>query len=104
MGVVLYGPAAIEFLEDVAPDQAREYSAKEWFEDGPGDVGGVEVDDYFGPIVHCAGDGCDSRVRFDWRHDRQLCDACGGPPVQHGPRCDVAVLNRLDAACDCGAR
>lgn len=104
MGVVLYGPAAIEFLESAAPDQAREYSAATWFEDGPGDVGGVEVDEHFGPIVHCVGDGCDSRVRFDWRNDRQLCDACGGPPVQHGPGCDVTVHEDVDAQCDCGAR
>lgn len=106
MALTIYGPGARVFVESFKPWRPQGLCLEELHpvdeEQLPEEVG-VEIDEHFGPIVHCAGDGCTSRVRFDWRHERQLCDACGGPPIVHAPLCDVTEFGP-HAECDCGAR
>lgn len=95
MGLTIYGTRAVAYLQEAGPDDLAKPL------DGDLVADGVTIGETFGPIVYCE-DGCGHRVRFNWRHDRQLCDACGGPPVVHGPTCPAR--KRAAWACDCGAR
>jgi hypothetical protein len=110
MGLTIYGPDAraiegeIEACEWIDGEEIDEDDELLDFEaEGDPEKCGVYVGDEFGPIVWCESVGCHSRVRFDWRHERQLCELCGGPPVVHAPTCDVVAYG-VDWQCDCGAR